>query len=58
MLFNLDKNLKQSILAEYKKEALLYKQKRELEKHQKIKEEQEYLAQLSKQEEETYKKKR
>lgn len=58
MLFNLDKNLKQSILAEYKKEALLYKQKRELEKHQKIKEEQEYLAQLSKQEEETYKKKK
>ena len=58
MLFNLDKNLKQSILAEYKKEALLYQQKREMEKQQKIKEEQEYLAQLNKQEEETLQKKK
>ena len=56
MLFNLDRNLKQSILAEYKKEALLYEQKKQLEKQQKIKEEQEYLEQLNKQEEENYKK--
>ena len=56
MLFNLDRNLKQSILAEYKKEALLYEKKKQLEKQQKIKEEQEYLEQLNKQEEENYKK--
>ena len=56
MLFNLDRNLKQSILAEYKKEALLYEKKKQQEKQQKIKEEQEYLEQLSKQEEENYKK--
>ena len=56
MLFNLDRNLKQSILNEYKKEALLYEQKKQQEKQQKIKEEQEYLEQLTKQEEENYQK--
>ena len=43
MLFNLDRNLKHSILEEYKKEALLYQQRKEREKQQKIKEEREYL---------------
>jgi len=56
MLFNLDRNFKQSILAEYKKEALLYQQKRQQEKQQKIKEEQEYLKQINKREEESLEK--
>ena len=56
MLFNLDRNLKQSILDEYKKEALLHEQKRQQEKQLKIKEEQEYLENLAKQEEENYQK--
>lgn len=55
MLFNLDRNLKQSILEEYQKEAILYRQKKQQEKEQKIKEEQEYLNQLSKREEESFK---
>jgi hypothetical protein len=56
MLFNLDRNLKQSILAEYKKEALLHQEKKQLEKQQKIKEEQEYLDKLNKQDEQTLQK--
>ena len=56
MLFNLDRNLKQSILAEYKKEALLHREKRELEKKQKLKEEQDYLDQLNKEDEQTLQK--
>ena len=50
MLFNLDRNLKHSILEEYKKEALLYEQRRQQEKQQKIKEEQEYLDKINKKE--------
>lgn len=56
MLFNLDRNLKQSILAEYKKEALLHQEKKQLEKQQKIKEEKEYLDKLNKQDEQTLQK--
>ena len=56
MLFNLDRNLKKSLLEEYKKEALLYEQKKQQEKQQKIKEEQEYLEKLNKQDEENYQK--
>ena len=55
MLFNLDRNLKQSILEEYQKEALLYREKRQKEKEDRIKEEQEYLNEISKREEESYK---
>ena len=58
MLFNLDRNLKKSLLEEYKKEALLYEQKKQQEKQQKIKEEQEYLEKLNKQDEENYQKKK
>ena len=43
MLFNLDRNIKHSILEEYKREALLHQQRKEREKQQKIKEEREYL---------------
>ena len=56
MLFNLDRNIKQSLLEEYKKEALLHRQKKQMEKQQKLKEEQEYLENLNKQEEQEYKK--
>ena len=56
MLFNLDRNIKQSLLEEYKKEALLHRQKKQMEKQQKLKEEQEYLENLNKQEEKEYKK--
>ncbi len=55
MLFNLDRNLKQSILEEYQKEAILYRKKKQEEKEQKIKEEQEYLNQINKREEESLK---
>ena len=55
MLFNLDRNLKQSILEEYQKEAMLYRKKKQEEKDQKIKEEQEYLNQINKREEESFK---
>jgi hypothetical protein len=55
MLFNLDRNLKQSILEEYQKEAILYRKKKQEEKKQKIKEEQEYLNQINKREEESLK---
>ena len=55
MLFNLDRNLKQSILEEYQKEAILYRKKKQEEKEQKLKEEQEYLNQVNKREEESYK---
>jgi len=55
MLFNLDRNLKKSILEEYQKEALLYREKRQKEKEDRIKEEQEYLNEISKREEESYK---
>lgn len=58
MLFNLDRNLKHSILEEYKKEALLYEQRKQQEKQRKIKEEQEYLDKINKQEEEIYQKKK
>ena len=58
MLFNLDRNLKHSILEEYKKEALLHEQRKQQEKQQKIKEEQEYLDKINKQEEEIYQKKK
>ena len=58
MLFNIDRNLKKSLLEEYKKEALLYEQKKQQEKQQKIKEEQEYLEKLNKQDEENYQKKK
>ena len=44
MLFNLDKNLKHSILEEYRKEALLHKEKKQLQKQQKIKEELEKMG--------------
>ena len=43
MLFNLDRNIKHSILEEYKREALLHQQRKERERQQKIKEEREYL---------------
>ena len=56
MLFNLDRNLKQSLFAEYKKEALLHSQKRLLEKQQKLKEEQEYLKRINQQEEKSMQK--
>jgi hypothetical protein len=55
MLLNLDRNLKQSILEEYQKEAILYREKKKEEKEKKIKEEQEYLNQISKREEESLK---
>ena len=58
MLFNIDRNLKKSLLEEYKKEALLYEQKKQQEKQQKIKEEQEYLEKLNKLDEENYQKKK
>ena len=58
MLLKLNRNLKQSLLEEYKKEALLYEQKKQQEKQQKIKEEQEYLEKLNKQNEENYQKKK
>ena len=45
MLFNLDKDIKNSILQEYKREALLHQQKREQEKQQKLKEEREFMEQ-------------
>ena len=50
MLFNLDRNIKHSILEEYKKEALLYQQRKEREKQQKIKEEREYLEEKNRKE--------
>lgn len=56
MLFNLDKNLKHSILEEYRKEALLHKEKKQLQKQQKIKEELEYLEEINKKDEETIQK--
>ena len=56
MLFTWKLALKQSILAEYKKEALLHQEKKQLEKQQKIKEEQEYLDKLNKQDEQTLQK--
>ena len=43
MLFNLDRNIKHSILEEYKREALLHQQRKERERQQKIKEEREFL---------------
>ena len=58
MLFNLDRNLKHSLLEEYKKEAFLYEQRKQQEKLQKLKEEKEYLDKINKQEEEIYKKKK
>ena len=51
MLFNLDKRIKYSILQEYKKEALLHRQKKEQERLKKIKEEQQYLENEKKKEE-------
>ena len=51
MLFNLDKKLKYSLLQEYKKEALLHRQKKEQERLKKIKEEQEYLENKKRNEE-------
>ena len=56
MLFNLDRNLKQSILNEYKKEAFLHRQKKQQEKEQRIKEEQDYLNEIKKKEDESLKK--
>ena len=45
MLFNLDRNAKQSILNEYKQEALNYRQKKNEERERRIQEERAYLAQ-------------
>ena len=45
MLFNLDRNTKQSILNEYKQEALNYRQKKNEERERRIQEERAYLAQ-------------
>ena len=55
MLFNLDRNTKQSILEQFKREALLYQQKREQEKQQKIKEEREYLLERNRKDDQTFK---
>ena len=50
MLFNLDRNIKHSILEEYKREALLHQQRKERERQQKIKEEREYLEEKNRKE--------
>ena len=55
MLFNLDRNTKQSILEQYKRDAMLYKQKREQEKQQKIQEEREYLLERNRKDNQTFK---
>ena len=48
MLFNLDKKIKLSLLEEYKREALLYREKKHQEKLNKIKEEKKYLEEKNK----------
>ena len=55
MLFNLDRSTKQSILEQYKREALLHQQKREKEKQQKIQEEREYLQERNRKDNQTLK---
>ena len=50
MLFNLDRNIKHSILEEYKRDALLHQQRKERERQQKIKEEREYLEEKNRKE--------
>ena len=45
MLFNLDKNIKQNLLNEYKQEALNFYQKKKDERQKKLQEEREYLNQ-------------
>lgn len=52
MIFNFDKNFKQNLLNEYKKEAINYRQKKDIEKQNRIKEEREYLLQREKKEKE------
>ena len=55
MLFNLDRSTKQSILEQYKREALLHQQKREQEKQQKIQEEREYIQERNRKDNQTLK---
>lgn len=58
MLFNLDRQTKQSILNQYKQEALDHEKKKQMERQRKIQEEREYLAQNEKKEIELEDKKR
>lgn len=53
MLYNLDRYTKQSILAQYKQDALNYRQKRQNERLKRIQEEREYILDVMRRERET-----